>query len=218
MDSTTKTEIALTEGGKLLAEQEAIFAAMRAEEEALMAPIRARLEALRLEAQAVRADYESKLSEALKNFTFEDLTDPFRAMEFVAVSWNGGRGVPGAHGFYRTLFGDCYIFDGENHLYDTEHGELGYIAPRVAIPAKKDSEKLARTAEKLELVHRANMEILGDRAEAKISIFDDGVSLYDTYSITFNQSTEEWVLGGRYSEQTRAKELVEILEKAPTYY
>lgn len=203
----------------LLAEQEELFAALNAEEEALMAPVKARIEAIRLEWRAARDSYSESIGEALKEFTFEDLTDPLRAAEFYEADHNGGWGVKGSREIYRELFLGTYIFDSDTRSYGSE-GKLTYLAPQVGIPAKPEEAWLLATAEKVEAVHRANIELLGEadgyEGDAQISVFDDGLSSYESYSIILEDS--QWILRGNYGrELSRAAELIDILRITPTY-
>lgn len=218
MDTELKSAEPLTAAGKLLAEQKAALLAVEAEEKELMAPILARIEELRAGRLALIQNYAVELGVAIEAFSFEDLTDPFRSMEFSAAYWNSGYGVQSEHrNLYRKVFGEGYIFDGTHIPYGSaERDRLYYTAPRVGIPTEKDESLLALTAEKLAAVHSANMAILGEYEEARIEVFDDGLSYRDSYSIRFDRMTLEWVLEA-YGELKRDAELIEILRVTPTY-
>lgn len=201
----------------LVSEQAQRFAALEAEEEALMAPIRARISKIRSERTALRNHYAEAISEALKQFSFEDLVDPLRAVEFYQAAFNGGWGISDESKIYRAILGGVYIFDAESYRYGASN-ELIYLSPRVSIPAEKDEALLALTAERVEAVHRANMEILGADEEALISVFDDGLGAHDSYHITFDGQSSQWVLRNRWgSDLKRASELIDILRVTPTY-
>lgn len=182
-----------------------------------MAPIRARIEEIRLEGSAAQELYSGSISEALEGISFEDLTDPLRAAEFYEVAYNRGRGIENSREIYRRVFGDAYIFDYEVLAYGSDE-KLVYFTPRLSIPAEKDEERLARTAEMVEAVHRANIELVGANELAMIEVFDDDLGYHESYSITFDEEDSQWILSATYrGELYRATELIDILRKTPTY-
>lgn len=217
----TIAEAPQTKAGQLFAERRARRNELDAQEEALMAPIRKQIEDIRNLRGSLSDEYNELLGAALREFSFEDLLDPFKAMEFYAASWNDGLGVSNSDRIYADLFGESYVMGDEVFAYNEDgayEDHLYYLAPRIGIPAKKDEEKLARTAEMIAAVHFVNMEIVGERAEAKIDVFDDGLSEYDSYSIVFDESTKEWELQGRYGRTIRTdSKLIELLRVIPTY-
>lgn len=200
-----------------LEHQRTSLSALVAQEEELMEPIRKRLAELKqLRIEAAEA-CEAELNRLVSGAKFKDLLDPYSAMALYEAAWNGGRGIPN-YGFYKKLFAGAYIFDSSNFSYG-ESEELIYMAPELAIPERKDEEKLRITAELVEAVHRTNMEILGDWADARISIFWDGDSEgYYSYHIVLNRETERWELRnhGTYAER-ETHELIDLLRIVPTY-
>lgn len=193
------------------------LATLMAEEEALMASIRERLaelKQLRIEAAEASA---AKLNELVSGATFEDLLNPYSAMALFEAAWNDGREISNWN-FYKKLFEGTYFFNSAN-IYYGEEQELIYIAPELAIPALKDEEKLRKTAELVEAVHRTTMEIVGDWEDARIPIFHigDGEGYYN-YHIVLNRETERWELRnhGTYAER-EAHELIDLLRIVPTY-
>ena len=181
-----------------------------------MAPIRQRIEEIRNERGAARDRYSEALGEALKEFSFEDLTDPLRAAEFYEAAYNDGWGVHGEREIYRELFLGLYIFDSQTFRYGADE-QLSYLAPRIGIPAKVDEAILLATAEKVEAVHRANMELLGDEIP-RISVFDDELGSYEDRRIIFDADASQWLLCGNYNREiSRASELIDILRIVPTY-
>lgn len=193
------------------------LAALVAEEEALMAPIRERLAELKqLRVEAAEAS-AAKLNELVSGATFEDLLDPYSAMALFEAAWSDGRGISNWN-FYKKLFEGTYFFNSAN-IYYGEEQELIYIAPELAIPELKDEEKLRKTAELVEAVHRTTMEIVGDWEDARIPIFHmgDGEGYY-SYHIILNRETGRWELRnhGTYAER-ETHELIDLLRIVPTY-
>jgi len=217
MDTSEKTTAQLS-ATELLEEQKALFARLHAEEEALMAPVRARIEEIRAEWREARDYYAEAIGESLQSITLADLSDPERAVLIYAAAYNDGWGVQQHREIYAKVFEDAYIFDSEtlSYGYGTDE-KLVYLAPRLSIPAQKDEAKLLRTAQMVEAVHRATMEIVGPDEDAQIRIFDDGLSYHQSYRIIFDRQDSQWVLRGSYGELKRAPELIDILRVTPTY-
>lgn len=198
--------------------QRTTLATLVAQEDALMEPIRERLaelKQLRIDAAEASA---AELNELVGGASFDALLDPHSAMALFEAAWNGGRGIS-SWKFYKALFGDgVYVFDSANIFYG-EKGELIYMAPELAIPERKDEEKLRKTAELVEAVHRTNMEIVGEWADARIPIFHMGDGeCYYSYHIVLNRETERWELRnhGTYAER-ETHELIDLLRIVPTY-
>jgi len=217
----TKTDQAQTEAGKLFAEQNAIFDELEAQEEALMAPIRERLEAIRARYREVGDEYAQKIGKSLKSVTMEELSDPFLAVELQEASWNNQRGVPGgSREIYESVAEGTYISSAASYSYgnilDPEHLRPIYTTPQISIPKRFDQEKLARTAEVLEPIHLANMEIVGDSTDARIAILEDSCGYNGSFYIIYDSEEENWELHGGYTGQS-FKTLLEALRAAPTY-
>lgn len=217
------TEVAQhqTEAGRLFAEQNAIFDELEAQEEALMAPIRERLQAIRARHRAVGEEYAEKIGEALASLTLEELSDPYRAVEFHEASWNNQRGVPGGSAeIYQGVSQGTYLKSAESYGYGKTssdgYSRSYYTAPRVSIPKETDLDKLRRTAEVIEPIHRANMEIVGDSTDARISILEDNCGYHADFHITYDSEDELWTLHGGYGVR-EFKTLLEALQAAPTY-
>lgn len=216
----TSTDQAQTLAGRLFAEQNAIFDELEAQEEALMAPIRERLEAIRARHREVGDEYAERIGRALESLTLEDLSDSQRAVEFHEASWNNQRGVPGGSAeIYQNLSAGTYLKSAVTYGYGDgsfDGSRLYYTAPRVIIPKVTDETVLAHTAEILEPIHRANMEIVGDSTDARISILEDSCGHYADFHITYDPEEQLWELHGDYSARS-FKTLLEALQAAPTY-
>jgi len=217
----TEVEQTQTIAGSLFAEQNAIFAELEAQEEALMAPIRERLEAIRNRYQEVEDEYASKIGKSLEAVTIEELSDPLTALELQAASWNNQRGVPGGSAeLYQTVAEGTYITSAASYSYGNafspEHLRPVYTAPRISVPKRTSPEKLNHTAEILEPIHLANMEIVGDSTDARISILEDSCGYEGDFYITYDPEERLWELHGNYAARS-FKTLLEALEAAPTY-
>lgn len=215
------TEVAhLTEAGRLFSEQNAIFDELEAQEEALMAPIRERLEAIRKRSREVSDEYAEKIGKVLESLTLEDLSDPQRAVELHEASWNNALGVPGGSAeIYQGVSQGTYLKSAVSYGYGDgsfEGSRLYYTAPQVAIPKATDEATLARTAEVLEPIHRANMEIVGDSTDARISILEDSCGYYTDFHITYDDEDGAWEFHGAYG-MLSYETLLEALQAAPTY-
>jgi len=216
----TKVDQAQTPAGKLFAEQNAIFDDLEAQEEALMAPIREQLEAIRARHREVGEEYAGKIGKSLENLTIEDLSDPLRAVEFHEASWNNQRGVPGGRAeIYRGVAQGTYISSAASYSYGAAEEEWRrpiYTAPQVSIPKHPNEEKLRHTAEILEPIHLANMEIVGDSTDARIPIMEDSCGYNGDFYITYDSEEQLWELHGDYSARS-FKTLLGALQAAPTY-
>jgi len=216
----TKADQALTPAGKLFAEQSAIFDELEAQEEALMAPIREKLEAIRTRSREVGEEYAEKIGETLKSLTLEDLSDPLRAVELHEASWNNQQGVPGGSAeIYQGVAQGTYISSAVSYSYGTAEEEWRrpiYTAPQISVPKRSNGERLRHTAEILEPIHLANMEIVGDSVDARIAVMEDSCGYNGDFYITYDSEEQLWELHGDYSVRS-FKTLLEALQSAPTY-
>lgn len=216
----TAAEQAQTTAGKLFAEQNAIFDELEAQEEELMAPIRERLEAIRARHREVGDEYAEKIGKSLEKLTLEDLSDPLRVVELHEASWNNQRGVPGGSAeIYQGVAKGTYITSAMSYSYGSAEEEWlrpVYTAPQLSISKRRNEDKLRRTTEVLEPIHRANQEIVGESTDARIAIMEDSCGYNGDFYITYEAEDETWELHGGYGAQS-FKTLLEALQAAPTY-
>ncbi len=202
---------ALTEAGRAFAEQDRKLDELWREEQALLAPIQARLIAIRKARGEVADEAELKIDESMDRVTHEDFADPMRAMEIFDAAWNRGRGVSDTRMLFKRVYSGSYVQDGEFVEYG-DHGKH-YLVPTIALPQKRDEEKLQRTAELIEGTHQALVEIVGHSASVGIPM------IYGDFNFDYSihRGGDEWSIQTRYGTVYRTeKSLLALLRVAPS--